>query len=207
MCLDKGYDYDEVREFGIAFGFTWHVRCRGEEAEALKKVGTDRARRWVVERTHSWTNRFRRIVRWEKRKDTFFAMLHLVCASSSGAPATCSDSHLHLSLASSAAWRFNLSELGVLRALAVQIVRRHLPLPLTPSQAPCVLRALAVDLFPPYPRRSLLCHRSTWKLTGQPTGQRSAVSSDDWCLTTDDTSTSRVRRTSAGCTKFTAAAG
>jgi putative transposase len=80
MCLDKGYDYDEVRELGVAFGFTMHVRCRGEEAKALKKTATVRARRWVVERTHSWMNRFRRIlVRWEKREDTFFAMLHLVC--------------------------------------------------------------------------------------------------------------------------------
>jgi transposase len=80
MCLDKGYDYDEVRELGIAFGFTMHIRCRGEEAKALKKKAGVRARRWVVERTHSWMNRFRRIlVRWEKREDTFFAMLHLAC--------------------------------------------------------------------------------------------------------------------------------
>ncbi|RUO90612.1 hypothetical protein D7Y11_24320 [Corallococcus sp. AB018] len=33
--------------------------------------------RWVVERTHSWLNRFRRLlVRWEKREDTYVAMLH-----------------------------------------------------------------------------------------------------------------------------------
>jgi len=30
-----------------------------------------------VERTHSWLNRFRRLlVRWEKRADTYLAMLH-----------------------------------------------------------------------------------------------------------------------------------
>jgi putative transposase len=40
-----------------------------------------KARRWVVERTHSWVNRFRRIlVRWEKRADTYLAMLHFACA-------------------------------------------------------------------------------------------------------------------------------
>jgi len=40
-----------------------------------------KARRWVVERSHSWMNRFRRIlVRWEKRADTYVAMLHLACA-------------------------------------------------------------------------------------------------------------------------------
>jgi transposase len=34
----------------------------------------------VVERTQSWLNRFRRIlIRWEKRADTYLAMLHLAC--------------------------------------------------------------------------------------------------------------------------------
>jgi putative transposase len=80
MCLDKGYDYEEVRDIGAEFGFTMHIRCRGEEAKALKKEAGFRARRWVVERSHSWMNRFRRLlIRWEKREDTFFAMLHLAC--------------------------------------------------------------------------------------------------------------------------------
>ncbi len=80
MCLDKGYDYDEVRDLLIAFVFTAHIRARGEEAQAIKKEAGFRARRWVVERGHSWMNRFRRIlVRWEKRADTYLAMLHLAC--------------------------------------------------------------------------------------------------------------------------------
>lgn len=80
LCLDKGYDYPEVRELVREFGFTGHIRSRGEEAQELKREVGAKARRWVVERTHSWFNRFRRIlVRWEKRADTFFAMLHLVC--------------------------------------------------------------------------------------------------------------------------------
>ena len=37
MCLDKGYDYDEVRELLTEFGFTAHIRARGEEAKALKQ--------------------------------------------------------------------------------------------------------------------------------------------------------------------------
>ena len=81
LCLDKGYDYDEVRELADAFRFTAHIRRRGEEARAAKKTGGFKARRWVVERTHSWMNRFRRIlIRWEKRPDTYLAMLHLACA-------------------------------------------------------------------------------------------------------------------------------
>ena len=40
-----------------------------------------KARRWVVERTHSWMNRFRRILtRWEKKVENYLGLLHLVCA-------------------------------------------------------------------------------------------------------------------------------
>jgi len=81
LCLDKGYDYAEVRELVEEFRFTAHIRSRGEEAKKLKKRAGFKARRWVVERAHSWMNRFRRIlVRWEKRADTYVAMLHLACA-------------------------------------------------------------------------------------------------------------------------------
>lgn len=80
LCLDKGYDFDEVRDIVREFGFTAHIRARGEEAQAIKQEAGFKARRWVVERTHSWMNRFRRIlVRWEKLPETFVAMLHLVC--------------------------------------------------------------------------------------------------------------------------------
>jgi putative transposase len=80
LCLDKGYDFPRVYELAAEFGFTAHIRSRGEEAQALKREAGFRARRWVVERTQSWLNRFRRIlVRWEKRVDTYIAMLHLAC--------------------------------------------------------------------------------------------------------------------------------
>jgi putative transposase len=81
MCLDKGYDYDDTRELVKEFGFTAHVRARGEEAKELKREAGQKARRWVVERTHSWMNRFRRIlIRWEKKVENYFGMLHFVCA-------------------------------------------------------------------------------------------------------------------------------
>lgn len=80
ICMDKGYDYDDTRELVEEFGFTAHVRSRAEEAMALKKKAGVRARRWVVERSHSWLNRFRRIlVRWEKKAETYVAFLHLAC--------------------------------------------------------------------------------------------------------------------------------
>jgi putative transposase len=81
VCLDKGYDYPEVYDLLAEFGFTAHIRPRGEEAQALKRDATTKARRWVVERTHSWMNRFRRIlIRWEKKPQNYLALLHLVCA-------------------------------------------------------------------------------------------------------------------------------
>jgi putative transposase len=78
LCLDKGYDYDEVRDLADEFNFTAHISCRGEEVHQLKRSARKKARRWVSERTHSWMNRFRRLlVRWEVRADTYLAMLHL----------------------------------------------------------------------------------------------------------------------------------
>jgi putative transposase len=53
MGVDKGYDDNEVRELLEMFGFTAHIRTRGEEAQAIKREAGYRARRWVVERTHS----------------------------------------------------------------------------------------------------------------------------------------------------------
>ena len=81
LCLDKGYDFDEVRQTMQEFGFTAHIRSRGEEAQAIKKEAGFKARRWVVERTHSWMNRFRRIlIRWDKSADNYIAFLHFACA-------------------------------------------------------------------------------------------------------------------------------
>lgn len=81
MCLDKGYDYDEVREIVAEFHFTAHIRSRGEEAQELKRNARRKARRWVVERTHSWMNRYRGIlIRWNKKADNYIAMLHMAFA-------------------------------------------------------------------------------------------------------------------------------
>lgn len=81
LCLDKGYDYQEVRDIVAEFGFTAHIKGRSEEAQASKREAGFRARRWVVERAHSWLNRFRRIlVRWEKKPENYIAFLHFACA-------------------------------------------------------------------------------------------------------------------------------
>jgi len=79
MCMDKGYDYPEVRELLEDWGYTIHIPSRGE-GKKRKKIPSYRARHWVVERTHSWLNRFRRLlIRWEKKAENYLAMLHLAC--------------------------------------------------------------------------------------------------------------------------------
>jgi transposase len=81
MCLDKGYDYEEVRATLAVFGFTAHIPARREEAQVIKRQAGGRARRWVVERAHRWMNRFRHIlIRWDKKADNYLAFLHFACA-------------------------------------------------------------------------------------------------------------------------------
>jgi putative transposase len=80
LCLDRGYDYDVSRSEAASRGYQAHIPApRGQERRASTPGG--RARRWVVEGTHSWLNRSRRLlVRWEKKSENYLAMLHLACA-------------------------------------------------------------------------------------------------------------------------------
>jgi putative transposase len=82
FCADKGYDYADVRAMISLWRLEDHIKSRGEERLALAvEIPGFRARRWVCERTHSWMNRFRRLlIRWEKKLDNFMALLHLACA-------------------------------------------------------------------------------------------------------------------------------
>ena len=62
-------------------GYKPHVRQRGEEIAAKKRHSRNRPKRWVVERTHSWINRFRKLlVRFEKTEASYLGLLELACA-------------------------------------------------------------------------------------------------------------------------------
>jgi len=79
--MDKGYDYESIRIMLNRFGFTAHIRGWGEERRALLTPPDAHPRRWTVERTHSWLNRYRRIlIRWEKKAENYTAFLHFACA-------------------------------------------------------------------------------------------------------------------------------
>ena len=80
-CADKGYDYIDTRQLLRHWEYTPHIHSRGKEARDLRSDPRRRARRWVVERSHSWINRFRRLlIRWEKKADNYLAMIHFACA-------------------------------------------------------------------------------------------------------------------------------
>jgi len=81
LCLDKGYAYDEVEEIAREFGFTTHIPPKKGEAQQVKRKAGYKARRWVVERSHSWMNRFRGIlIRWSKKAENYIALLHMAFA-------------------------------------------------------------------------------------------------------------------------------
>jgi putative transposase len=79
LALDRGYDYDACRRTAQDHHLIPHIPPKTSAAQPLPPPGhPDRhpPRRWVVEVAHSWFNRFRRLlIRWEKRPDTYLALL------------------------------------------------------------------------------------------------------------------------------------
>lgn len=79
LCADAGYKGEPARLIIEARAYLPHVKQRKEEAVA-KQAG-HKARRWVVERTHSWLNRSRKLlVSFEKSEASYRALLSLAAA-------------------------------------------------------------------------------------------------------------------------------
>jgi IS5 family transposase len=76
LHADKAYDFTRCRKALRKRSITARIARRG--IESSEKLGRYR---WVVERTLSWLNRFRRLkVRYERRDDIHQAFLDLGCA-------------------------------------------------------------------------------------------------------------------------------
>lgn len=81
LCADAGYKGKPALKQVQARGYCPHVKQRREEAQAKRTQPDFKARRWVVERTHSWLNRFRKLlVSFEKTEESFYGLLALASA-------------------------------------------------------------------------------------------------------------------------------
>jgi putative transposase len=81
LCLDKGYDYEICWAEARVHGYTPHIRSRGEERWERHADPSSRPRRWVVDVTHSWLNRFRKLlVSFEELEETHLALIPFACA-------------------------------------------------------------------------------------------------------------------------------
>jgi len=77
LCADKGYNAESVRRAAKRRRYLAHIPRRGEDPSTPKRRH-GKARRWVVERTHSWTNRARRLlIRWEKKARNYLGFMHI----------------------------------------------------------------------------------------------------------------------------------
>jgi putative transposase len=84
LCRDKGFDYDETRQAAEARGYvlhTPHKRRRGEPLPPpLPAADRHPARRWVIERTNSWHNAYRKLrIRYEKTAANYQGLVELAC--------------------------------------------------------------------------------------------------------------------------------
>ncbi|MGO9229620.1 MAG: IS5 family transposase [Bryobacteraceae bacterium] len=81
LCLDAGYVGYPVRKIARKHGYYLRVKSRAEERLLKYRYPDSKPRRWVVERTHSWFNRFRKLlVSFEKTEASYLALLQLAAA-------------------------------------------------------------------------------------------------------------------------------
>ena len=81
LCADAGYKGAPAQKAAEVRGYQPMIKQRREEAWAKRTQPGYRARRWVVERTHSWLNRYRKLlVSFEKTEEGYVALLTLAAA-------------------------------------------------------------------------------------------------------------------------------
>jgi transposase len=99
LCLDKGYNSAEKEQELIKRGYLLHIpikkkkkknskRKTGKEEEEEQEEGARvipfrrkySPKRWVVERTNSWHNRFRKLfTRYEKMDENYLGLVQFSC--------------------------------------------------------------------------------------------------------------------------------
>ena len=77
LCPDKGYDFPEAEAGVIGRGYVSHMRHRGEIENPVNRY---KPKRWVVERSASRLNRFRKLlIRWEKKAENYLGLVQVAC--------------------------------------------------------------------------------------------------------------------------------
>jgi len=84
LCLDRAYTSKSTENEIINRGYVPHIpykRKRGQKKEEKinqKRHSSSKNKRWVVERTNSWHNRFRKLfTRYEKKVENYLGLVHL----------------------------------------------------------------------------------------------------------------------------------
>jgi putative transposase len=81
LCLDAAFDNELTRQTLCREYYFAHITPKGGRPDEAPQYEGGQARRWVVERTHAWLDRFRRLVtNWEKTTESRYAFLCLACA-------------------------------------------------------------------------------------------------------------------------------
>jgi len=84
LCRDKGFDFPETRQAAQTRGYIVHTPQKGRKGADPPPPPPEEerhpARRWVIERTNSWHNRFRKLrIRYEKKACNYLGLVHLAC--------------------------------------------------------------------------------------------------------------------------------
>ena len=89
LCLDKAYNSEQEEQELIKRGYVLHIppKRKRDETREIKVITQHRsnrkkysAKRWVIERTNSWHNRFRKLfTRYEKKVENYLGLVQLSC--------------------------------------------------------------------------------------------------------------------------------
>jgi transposase len=89
LCLDKGYNSEHEEQELIKRGYVLHIPIKKKKKGTNNEKDVSRSilnvkkyspKRWVVERTNSWHNRFRKLfTRYEKKSENYLGLVQFSC--------------------------------------------------------------------------------------------------------------------------------
>jgi transposase len=86
LCLDRAYQSKQIEQEIIKRGYVPHIPYKRKRGQMInntnqKRYHPSKNKRWVVERTNSWHNRFRKLfTRYEKKVENYLGLVQLSCS-------------------------------------------------------------------------------------------------------------------------------